>query len=239
MHQNIAGLLNKTDSVQLCLNELVHKNVSVDILCFSETFVRAGDELNINFKNFNLACSFSRKREKRGGVCILINKMFDFKNIELPKDLCTEKIFECCGLEIPSLKCIVICIYRIPSSNTHQFFEKFDLLLHKLLKRKKRIIVTGDLNIDTLKESNDTAKLKDLISNYGLSLHINKPTRQLSCLDQIISNIENSTGNTHEVFLSDHNTCQTLTFPVEERKPALKYWYNVNRDDSDDNLKIL
>lgn len=239
LHQNIAGLLNKTDSVQLCLNELLVNNVNVDILCFSETFVRAGDELNIHLKNFNFACSFSRKSEKRGGVCILVNKMFDFKHIELPKGLCIEKIFECCGVEIPSLKCIVICIYRIPNTKTSSFFEKLDLLLHKLLKRKKRVIVTGDLNIDTLKETNDSIQLKDIISNYGLRLYIDKPTRQHSCLDQIISNIDNSTGTTHEVFLSDHNTCQTLTFPVEQRKPALKYWYKVNRDYSDENIKKI
>lgn len=68
-HQNIAGLLNKIDSVEICFNEFSENCNALSIACFSETFVRAGDEHLLVFKNYKYGCSFSRSNEKRGGVC--------------------------------------------------------------------------------------------------------------------------------------------------------------------------
>lgn len=66
------------------MSELTDDDIIFDILCFTETFIKEGDEPYIKFKNFNLANSFCRKNEKRGGVCLLVRKSLEY----IPLDLC-------------------------------------------------------------------------------------------------------------------------------------------------------
>lgn len=48
-----------------------------------------------------------------------------------------------------------------------------------------------------------------------MTLHINCPTRKNTCIDHIASNITNVHVSVHNLELSDHNTGQTLEFPLK------------------------
>lgn len=216
LHQNIAGLLNKLSSIELCLNELNNSSKGIHILCFSETFVKADNEVNVCIHDFVLASSYSRKNERRGGVCILIKHFLEYKIIQLCKEMSVDKIFECCGIEIPLYNCIIICIYRTPNSKVATFFNKLEFILQKLCdRRNRRIILVGDLNINTLIMNKNAATLSDIVKNYNLTLKITTPTRHTTCIDHIITNIPDSIGETCELHLSDHNTAQILTFTLK------------------------
>lgn len=65
----------------------------------------------------------------------------------------------------------------------------------------------------------------DEVYNYGLTLLITEPTRQGSCIDHIISNLDNAKGCIHKVYLSDHETCQTFTVPIPNRHKTSHQWY--------------
>lgn len=209
-HQNVQGLLNKLDTIEVCIDEFAKNGSELDVLCFSETFVKKGSENNIRLKQFKLASSFCRHK-KRGGVCIMIRKSVDFKVIRLCSDVSVEKDFETCAVDIPFFNCIIVCIYRIPlNSNISRFFKCLDMLLHRLTRySKKRIILAGDLNIDTLKENNISKDLKSLLATYNIRLHIYAPTRLKACIDHLASDIENAEGRVHPLQLSDHDTGHT------------------------------
>lgn len=240
LHQNIAGLLNKLPLIEICLNEFNDSHKSIQILCFSETFVKANDEVNVCLNDFILATSYSRKKKNRGGVCILIKKNLEYKLIQLCHVMSIDKIFECCGIEIPLYNCIILCIYRTPRSNITIFFYKLELLLHKIWDRKKKkIILVGDLNINTLSTNTNATTLKELLANYNLTLKINTPTRQTSCIDHIITNITDAQGETCELHLSDHNTAQLLTFTTNRssHKPVASHCFVYKRNYSPEYLE--
>lgn len=47
LHQNIAGLCNKLEVIELALAELSENGHEIDVLCFSETYVKQGTETNV------------------------------------------------------------------------------------------------------------------------------------------------------------------------------------------------
>jgi hypothetical protein len=239
LHQNVQGLLNKLEDIELCIDEMADRNNSIQVLCFTETFIKQGSESNIRIKGFNLAATFSRKNIKRGGSCILVRQHYQYRSLVLCKTLSVEKVFECCGIEIPNLKCILICIYRVPEAkNVRLFLDKLNVLLSKITTNStKKIIITGDLNINTMKTDSVTRELKSLMLNYNCLLHINVPTRGNSCIDHIVSNIKHAVGKVHTLHLSDHETCQTLEFPVSDQiKLNTQYWYIRKKSYSQENV---
>lgn len=206
MHQNIAGFLSKRDVLEITLYELSTKyNRPIDILCLSETFIQQNHELNIQLKQYKLGSIFCRFKQKRGGVCIIHHNSVEIKQLPFVRDLSCELTFECCGIELINYKIILVCIYKIPESNARIFLNKLDILL-SILKRKtnKSIVLTGDWNIDTLKDTNLSRDLKELLDGYDMVLHIKTPTRRRSCLDHFASNIKEALGYTIPVSLSDH-----------------------------------
>lgn len=114
MHQNIAGILHKKDSLEIVLHEFEIKGVSVDIVCISETFMKKGTESNLVLQNYKLVSSFSSPKQRRGGTCILVKKELECQPIRgLPTPIMYT--FEFCAIEIVTLNIYVICIYRIPN----------------------------------------------------------------------------------------------------------------------------
>lgn len=215
-------------------------NINLDILCFTETFVKRGTESNILFRTYKLAHYFSREREKRGGSCILVKTELDFKPIDITKILSSTYDFECCGIELTRLKIIIVCIYRTPSSNIYNFFRNLHTLLLNLTKKKKKVVICGDWNIDVLKDNKYSKELKTILKNYNLFNHINQPTRQKSCLDQIASNISNAIrSHIHHLGLSDHETAQIIEINdiTKNKSKNSEHWYEYKRDFSKENRK--
>lgn len=238
MHQNIAGFLSKRELLEVSLHELSIKHKQpMDVICLSETFVQNSQQSNIQLKNYSMGSVFCRMGQKRGGVCILGHNSIKIKELPFIRELSSEFTFECCGVEILNYKIILICIYRIPGASTQTFFDKLTILLNKL-KRKtnKSIILTGDWNIDTLKESTISRDLNELLEGYNLKLHINTPTRRKSCIDHFASNMENARGSIEPLSLSDHETAQILTAPIDDRVEKSQHYFKIVRDFNAENI---
>lgn len=56
-HQNIQELLSKKELIQLTLLE-IKPNINPDVLCFTETYVKTGEEKNINNNNYVLGAKY-------------------------------------------------------------------------------------------------------------------------------------------------------------------------------------
>lgn len=181
--------------------------------------------------------SFYSRNVKRGGVCILLKRGLRFQCMDKINKLAITNLFECCGIEIPNHSLIIICLYRTPSSNVDYFLEMLQIMLYYLSRRSnKKIVLVGDLNINTIIKNKVSAALTDLTRNYNLKLHITTPTRINSCIDHIISNINKAEGTVLPLGLSDHETAQMLTFEVERRQVLQKSWFVPKRDYSDENM---
>lgn len=73
LHQNIAGICNKSDLLEIALSDLKNNDMEIDILCLTETNVKNGYEANIKLKNYKLISLYSRDKS-RGGSCIFVKK---------------------------------------------------------------------------------------------------------------------------------------------------------------------
>lgn len=220
MHQNIASILAKQEVLEITLQELYKTNNEPDLICLSETFLRSGSEKYLNIYNYELATAFSRDK-LRGGTCILAKRNSIYKEMAKLKTYAAQKTFEVCGIEMPLHKLVVVCVYRTPTSDPNVFLNKLDLLLHDLSKNCKpdtKIVLTGDININTLKQGKVTKYLQDICLNHNLKIHINVPTRKKSCIDHMLSNILDAKAAVLPLYLSDHDTAQLLCFPVHKKK---------------------
>lgn len=241
LHQNIAGLLSKLDILKIALSDFVTKQTDIDIICISETFLKRGDESNVHINGYKIANFYSRAKQRRGGVCIMCKDYLICNKITWLEDIASELTFECCGVEFPQYKYILICIYRIPNSNPRIFLEKLEIILNKTRsKTKKKVVIVGDFNINTLKPSTVREDYLGLLQNFDMHVHVNKPTRGESCLDHILSNEPTAVGNVIPLGLSDHETCQTLSVTVNNKISPKQEWYVFRRDYSPEHiLKFL
>lgn len=188
-------------------------------------------------KNFQVASLYCRKALRRGGVCILCRDYLEFKELLFINDMALENDFECCGIYIPKYGLTIICIYRTPTSNVNIFFNKIEAILYKLRNNKnKNIIITGDLNINLLKQTENSERLQLLLQNYNFVIHINEPTRRNACLDLFVSNIKHAEGKVHKLGLSDHETGQTLQLPLKNKNIPVQQWFVWKRDHSQENI---
>lgn len=148
-----------------------------------------------------------------------INEQQVYK-IHLQREMCMYSI------DIPSYKCTIICIYRIPKRNPYHFLRKLEQLMQILRKKKNRkIIITGDFNIDLLKSSEVLNEYNRIIENHNFIIHINEPTRSKACLDQIISNCKDATGKVLPLGLSDHETAQLFSTSLTCKNIAQKKYF--------------
>lgn len=213
----------------MTIDELKRDCIELDVLCFTETFLKTGQENYIKLSEYEMATNYCRDKS-RGGSCILVKKGLDFKDLTFLKQHTCQNVFEICGIDIPCIKTVIICLYRTPTSDVTVFIKKLDNVLYELFRKNKfngNIVITGDFNINLLKSNTATKLFLDLVNSYNLTNHINAPTRKNSCLDLVLSNIKKTTASVLPLHLSDHNTAQMLEFPIKHKKlkPAFHFIY--------------
>jgi hypothetical protein len=125
LHQNIRGILQKTDEF---LTSLV--DASPHILCLTEHHLRSDELKNINLCQYTLGAQFCRQSHKQGEVSIFVSSNIQFQTINLDH-FNKEKDLETCALKIdlPLVNLIIICIYRSPTGNFKYFINQLEVLL--------------------------------------------------------------------------------------------------------------
>ena len=87
---------------------------------------------------------------------------------------------------IPNFKLLVCVVYRLQGT-TESFWDKFDYSLEQALNFTENIIITGDLNVDLLIQTNH--KLNEIMTLYDLTNVINEPTRMGALWIQLLFRI--------------------------------------------------
>lgn len=239
LHQNINGLIMKSDQLNVCIDELHSSGTRIDVICITEHNMVQGDEQCLCLPNFNLASTCMRQ-SRHGGCCILVKYSHIFNNLHEINNLSIIGVVEFCAVELLEHKMCIVCVYRAPKVNSSSFdifFDKLNLMITKLLQYKKKIILCGDFNIDMLKSDKYAKEFEFLLLTYNLNIEIKEPTRLASntCIDNFAHNLKGCKSKVVELALSDH-TAQILKCPVQ-KSCNIKFWFIYKRDYSIVNRK--
>lgn len=199
-------------------NMLMHQT-NCKFICVTEHWKTVEQLRTLGVKHYELVSSFCRKMGEHGGSAIYVRNDVTWKPRKQLEKISVYGHFEVSAVEcqMDAISIIVASIYRPSGGDVNVFFESLESLLTEIVQGWKIIILAGDFNIEMKKENRQKDILFSLISSFGLHPKINDYTRitanSESCLDNIFTNIMDSTGNVFEAHISDHNT-QKLSFTI-------------------------
>jgi exonuclease III len=128
----------------------------------------------------------------RGGSCVYVKKEIRTKELNDLEYLGEVKNFELSITELIDYKIILICIYRSPNGKFEVFLNRLEIVFQKLHNKKKRLILSGDWNINFLHDSPQVKEVNNLLIRFNLINTVKAPTRIMktssSLLDVIIRN---------------------------------------------------
>jgi hypothetical protein len=198
---NINALLQKT----IVVNDILHEN-NISILCLTETKLDPNDTL-LSIPGYKLL----RKDRQRGGggVAILIRNDIAFKIIDVQGVETTESKLEILTIQIQVRKyksLLISTVYRPKFQVSNNDILTLEHFFRELSSCKHTFFACGDFNIHIEKKhDNSTKKFLSLLSRLDLCEIINKPTRNATHLDLIITNDKSHSLQTDTFHgLSDH-----------------------------------
>lgn len=204
---NIQSLSNKLDAVDFVLNNGKYK-----LACITEHWMTDNQLRGFNIQNYVVASSFSRKVFKHGGCLILARKDFQSgPETKTLNELSIEKHIEICAVLEKGTKIFYICIYRSPHGNFDLFIDQFEKALNIVSKQAHHnIVIAGDFNINFLERNNETRKIEEVLTSYGLHVVFKEASRKTqtsgTCIDNIFSDLNQNTHKTKTInyHISDH-----------------------------------
>src|SRR6218665_3727073 len=195
MHINCRSIRSKINDLHLLLHQ-----TPVKYLALTETWLCEDTAYLLNIPGYKMV--FKPRTVGIGGrVALLVREdiVFNILDSELvPKHSSYEGIFISVHQQKgPDL--VIGAMYRPPGQPVSQFNEELNSLLHILVKNNRRIILSGDFNIDLIKVNNHEPILEflNIFNSYAIIPMINYPTRITDHSATLIDNI--FTNFSHEV----------------------------------------
>jgi hypothetical protein len=163
-----------------------------NVLCFTEHWLKVEQFSVTNIEHFKLVSKFSIIRNEYGGSCIYVRHRVQTKEQNCMQELCKEKDFEMSTVELVDYKIVLVCIYRLPDGDFRIFLKNLEIVIQKVLLKRKRVILCGDWNINVMEDSATSRELKNLLLLYSLVNTVTSPTsittESLSLIDVIVTN---------------------------------------------------
>ena len=139
------SISNKTAELDLLLKSSLE---NMDVLCFTEHWMKE-DYLNlIHIDQYKLVNYFSRKKSEHGGSCIYVKNGTKTRELNYLKDLSEEKEFEMSATELVDYEFIILCIYRPQNSNFQNFLKVLESIMQKIQSKKKKNFMCGVWNLN-------------------------------------------------------------------------------------------
>ena len=108
-------------------------------------------------------------------------------------------------------------IYNPPNRSQREFLDEFEQVLHSIFLSKRKCLILGDININTLVKSTIAKEYLNLVHSEGFNPLIFEATRitetTISCVDHIHSNfVSSSTSGSIAVEIADHLPVFSLSY---------------------------
>lgn len=185
------------------------ERTGADFVCLAETWLCQAEDGVVHFDGFNRVAEFCRRDSIRGGVAIWSRRGLVVRSLDL-SPMCTEKIFEVCGVTWDSHngpRYMFTCYRSNRFMDLDHMLRKIAEILDAVYKPSCKIIFMGDFNLDPLRDRKGYNSLCDLMTGYGLCNIVDKPTRGEYTLDHVFTSdsqsciIEDTPGSDHRSVL--------------------------------------
>lgn len=198
---NIQSLRHKIGEIEVLLDSMN----SYDFLCFSEHWMNA-DEINtVRIHNFHCISSYARTQSKHGGVALFAANTTKYIVRNDINELSVENVCELAAAELYDKNLVIVALYRPPAYSVDCFMNIFESVM-KVIDHSQKLIIIGDYNIMFESQDAQFIDFADLYYSYGFFHAIKTPTRNLNCIDNVLTNISESdvSADVVEPYLSDH-----------------------------------
>ena len=185
LHLNARSVRNKFDDIQ---NFISLSGVKWSVVCISETWLKSDEIESYALDDYNTIAS-CRNSGVGGGSLLYVSKKLKIKE---RKDL-ESNLIETSFVEVSicqSTRIIIGNIYRPPNFSHLSFYDYLEKMLDTLEKEKKTVILGGDFNYNLLELNREQQVLNfcNLLSSYGFSYTITRPTRTQNGKHSLLDN---------------------------------------------------
>lgn len=202
---NIRSLPSNIDLLRLSLNNETNSTKQPIAICIQEIW-KCNNPGNLQLLNYNQPILRQRKNKTGGGIGIYVKNDIVHTVIESPF---VEGVIETLAVKITvnRKKIVLLNIYRPPGRD----LNCLQLLENWLRTINVKVIVTGDFNINTLRNTPMTRDYKNFLKRMGLKNTVNVITRANSstCIDHVLLTKEEAENYLTEVTsesIADHYT---------------------------------
>lgn len=249
MHLNIQSMLNKYNELEVLVSD-----TQADALCLTETWLTTDATNTANIPDYELIANYCRDEHIHGGTAIYVKNGIKAKKLSFVAQYSVEMHLECCGVLLyqnDGYKTVLLSIYRPPAGDIEMLLTNLSTILVEVTKLSSRVVICGDLNIDSLKATAHSKLLDDLLKSFDMTDYCNEPTRIAvdknqrkteTSIDYMVTNLPHHLleCKIFEPHLSDH-TAQILIISTEqlEETPKKQHRTIKKRCITDNNIANL
>ena len=187
-------------------------------------------KLSMYIPNYHLPVNQLRLNKKGGGISIYIRDHLDFEKYDIINKINCNHI-EKLALKIIDKNCktfLLISIYRPPGPHFKSSLNELEAILEIANLSGLPVILSGDLNIDTLSKDSFSKDYFEILQTFHLIQHIREPTRissqKRSLIDHIVSNSKIAPLKTLVLCatVADHLPTLALWHRKKEKNPEIR-----------------
>ena len=168
LHLNITSLSKHFDELCHLLNSFPFQ---LDLFACCETWITSQvDICSLQISGYNIITD-NRTFSTGGGVALYLKSSFEYY---LRNDL---KIAGIENIWLDTQDLIIGVIYNSPSGSQRDFIDEFENVLHSVFLSKRKCLILGDFNINTLVKSTTAKEYLNLILSEGFNPLILEATR--------------------------------------------------------------
>lgn len=181
MHTNIRSIHKNIDEMKVMISQM---EKPFDCLVLTETHKIANISL-YSLEDYNIVYNESKLNKNDGTLVYLKNSLaYKQNNVQLNDVTLLEIEFS-----FNDSKFLLIASYRSPSVNVNTFNQNLQNYFASKQKEYDFQLFVGDINIDILKNNEQSSEYLNIMANFGFESMINSPTRvqnqSQSCIDHI------------------------------------------------------
>lgn len=191
------------DKIHLLESEYLHDD-SINLICLTEVWY--GNKYLPTFTGFKKVTEFNRKQSRGGGLGIWARQHLFTTSINV-LDYSIDMYFEVCAMKwyYNGRTTVVVLCYRSQAHlNIFPLCNGLYNILNKFFSPHVDFLILGDFNADPIRDAKDFQQLSDIMSMYGLSNIVTKPTRGKYILDHVF--MRRGSSLVMDNIVSDHRT---------------------------------